>query len=112
VLLFPNFQRSFGFTSHPFFKRECKGKGLYVSTKFIFDFIRIIWRENQLFCEELSRFLKAGCKDTEWQVTSKVLLQVLFTFATQSIHKFRELIALLSKRGAKIRSGNFLPNLF
>jgi hypothetical protein len=32
----------------PFFQRECKGKGLYISTKFFFDVIRIIWRENQL----------------------------------------------------------------
>ena len=41
MLLFPNFQRSFGFTNHPFFKRECKGKGLFISTKFFLIYFAI-----------------------------------------------------------------------
>jgi hypothetical protein len=75
VLLFPNFQRSFGFTSHPFFERECKGKGRFISTKFF----SIYFSKNtdhfgmkiKLFCEELLPFLKADGKGKGSNLTSK-----------------------------------------
>ena len=54
---FPIFQRSFGFTSLPFFQTDCKGKGLYISNQIFFCFSfkkrRVNWYENQLVCEEL-----------------------------------------------------------
>jgi len=64
VLLFPNFQRSFGFTSHPFFERECKGKGHFISTKFFFIYFskksESFGVKINLFCEELTLFFKGG----------------------------------------------------
>ena len=38
VLLFPNFQRSFGLIQTPFFLTECEGKSLYFTTQILFDF--------------------------------------------------------------------------
>ena len=75
VLLFPNFQRSCGFLRFaqddnpllsvvlpctPFFKRECKGKRLYISTKFFFDVIRscLAWKST-CFVKN-SAFFKSG----------------------------------------------------
>jgi len=64
MLLFPNFQRSFGFTSHRFFQTECKGKGLYISTKFFFIYFskksEFFGVKINLLCEELSSFFKCG----------------------------------------------------
>jgi hypothetical protein len=54
-----------------------------------------------LVCEELSPFLKAGCKDTTYQITNKVLSPVLFTFATQCIHNFQRTNRLIFKAGRK-----------
>jgi hypothetical protein len=60
VLLFPNFQRSFCFTKHPFFERECKGKSRIISTKFFAIYFSIKFEffgvKINLFCEELASF--------------------------------------------------------
>ena len=64
VLLLPNFQRSSGFLSPPRFKRECKGKGLFISTKFFSAFFLKKSELNgvkiNLFYEELFVFFWDG----------------------------------------------------
>jgi len=64
MLLFPNFQRSSGFTSLPFFKRECKGKSPFISTKFFFIYFSIklesFGMKINLFWEELLPFFQSG----------------------------------------------------
>ena len=73
VLLFPNFQRSFGITAIPFllslfahYFQDCKGRCLFISTKFFFDFLFKIFRNIRLkinlFCEELIVFLGRTAK--------------------------------------------------
>jgi len=77
VLLFPNFQRTFGLFRHPIFRPGCKGKSLYefnqIFLLFLEDFsLRFVTR----FFEELSLFLKADGKDTR----SYFITKFFFTF--------------------------------
>jgi len=43
VLLFPNFQRSFGRLLPPVFLTECKGKGRTITTKIYFELFSNFW---------------------------------------------------------------------
>jgi len=47
MLLFPNFQRSFGFTSHRFFKRSAKVRACI----FLPNFSSFIFQKNQNYLE-------------------------------------------------------------
>jgi len=79
VLLFPNFQRSFGFTAYPFFERECKGKGLFISSQIIFQFLDFFWREIHVaFSEELPLFLKRTAKIHQLIFTTNFFAIFLF----------------------------------
>jgi hypothetical protein len=64
MLLFPNFQRSFGRYQPPFFETECKGKGPFISTKFFSTYFPInpdsFGVKINLFCEELPTIFSGG----------------------------------------------------
>lgn len=47
VLLFPNFQRSFGFTNHRFFERSAKVRDQLLLPKFLSNNFRCFWRDIQ-----------------------------------------------------------------
>jgi hypothetical protein len=69
----------------PLFQRECKGKGLILSTKSFLIYFSDSDLISNLFCEELSRFFKTGGKDTISKIYRKLFLAFLFTFTTQKL---------------------------
>ena len=109
---FPTFKDLLALPATPFLNGSAKVRAYLFLPNLFSILFELSGVKINLFCEELTRFLKAGCKDTLCQVTSKVFKGVLFTIATQRIHKFIELTALFSRRGAKIGSSIWLPNLF
>jgi|GEM_PF-5336601 len=67
VLLFPNFQRSFGLVLTPSFLSECKGKNLYFNTQILFDFFESFFSQNRFkkcvkTIEELTPFCFGSAK--------------------------------------------------
>lgn len=90
---FQTFKDLFGVFCRPVFDWGCKGKRLFIFTKFIFDFIRKILREFDLiFSEELTAFLKRGAKISGGFFLPNFLskISLLFTFLSE------ELIAIFS----------------
>ncbi len=113
VLLFPNFQRSFGFTSHPVFERECKGKGRSITTKIFSEkFSEILAWFSNCFVKNSIPFLKKGSKDTMRLIHHKVFCHFLFNFSLLNRFTFFEELTVFLKRVANIRVNPLLPKIY
>jgi hypothetical protein len=99
VLLFPNFQRSFGFTATPFFEQECKGKGLSITGKIISEVFSVFPSDSQMILLKNSPIFIGGGKNTVLHLHNKVFDPFLFTSIPHSYSHLQELSA--PKTGVK-----------
>ena len=100
VLLFSNFQRSFWLYQPPVFLTECKGKGLFISTKFFAAYFSIknesFRMKINLFCEELSLFFsKRTAKVRDWKLPTNFWLFFCSHLPNSLFTNFRELVRFI-----------------
>ena len=101
MLLFPNFQRSSGRILPPLFKRECKGKGLYITTKIICWFFFSFWSEFQLVLTRTKTIFLRRIAKIWWHYLPTNFYSFICSHHDKIVvnHVFRELILFL--RGCK-----------
>ena len=120
VLLFPNFQRSFGFTpdrvrrlpATRFFERSAKVRDQLLLPKFLSNNFRCFWCDIQFVLWRTVRFLITGSKDKGCDITTKLFYYFSLFLSPYPFTNFRELICRFIRTGGEDRAVFFSTKSF
>jgi len=108
---FPTFKDLSGFICHPFFERECKGKGRFITGQIFLAFFEKNRLTNlTIFCEELTQFFRRTAKIQLLMITANFIS----AFCSHLLHiqRFRRTVPFFQFRVAKIGWELSKTNLF